>query len=326
MTEDLPSLKRVRSADVYKAGRLAGHLNRTGAGTVTFSYTSGYLDDPSGPVATTLPLTPDAVEAPSGALPAFFSGLLPEGHRLTVLRDAVKTSLGDELSLLLAVGADVPGDVQVVPAGRVPEEPGPLADTSRPGELDFAALADAVDPHGLPGVQAKASASMLTTPVALAGRRYILKLDPPRHPHLVVNEAAHLTAAHILKIPVAKHNIVSDRHGRQGRGEWTATRVREANLEVSVAAPDGAPDAAKASPTRGISVPLGMAAGLAPEATLPPTTWSTAEASPSTTSPSPTPSGSSGTATPPPSTSSTLKPPAVPSFGPPLKPLVPTLK
>lgn len=216
MTENLPSLKRVRSADVYKASRLAGHLTRTGAGTVTFSYTSGYLADPSGPVATTLPLTPDLVEAPSGALPAFFSGLLPEGHRLTVLRDAVKTSLGDELSLLLAVGADVPGDVQVVPAGRVPEEPGPLADTSRPGELDFAALADAVDPHGLPGVQAKASASMLTTPVALAGRRYILKLDPPRHPHLVVNEAAHLTAAHILKIPVANHSIVSDRNGRQG--------------------------------------------------------------------------------------------------------------
>lgn len=66
MTEDLPSLKRIRSADVYKAGPLAGHLNRTRTGTVTFSYTSGYLDDPSGPVATTLPLTPDAVEAPSG--------------------------------------------------------------------------------------------------------------------------------------------------------------------------------------------------------------------------------------------------------------------
>jgi serine/threonine-protein kinase HipA len=49
------------------------------------------------------------VETGSGALPAFFSGLLPEGHRLTVLKNAVKTSLGDELSLPLAVGADVPG-------------------------------------------------------------------------------------------------------------------------------------------------------------------------------------------------------------------------
>jgi hypothetical protein len=52
-----------------------------------------------------------------------------------MLKDAVKTSLGDELSLLLAVGADVPGDVQIVPAGEIPEEPLPLADTSRPGTL-----------------------------------------------------------------------------------------------------------------------------------------------------------------------------------------------
>jgi serine/threonine-protein kinase HipA len=112
------------------------------------------------------------VEAPSGALPAFFSGLLPEGHRLTVLKDAVKTS--------------------------------------------FAALAEAVDQHGLPGVQNKASASMLTTPIALANRRYLLKLDPPQHQHLVLNEAVHLTGAKALKIPVAKHGVVRDRSGLPG--------------------------------------------------------------------------------------------------------------
>jgi serine/threonine-protein kinase HipA len=112
------------------------------------------------------------VEAPSGALPAFFSGLLPEGHRLTVLKDAVKTS--------------------------------------------FAALAEAVDQHGLPGVQNKASASMLTTPIALANRRYLLKLDPPQHQPLVLNEAVHLTGAKALKIPVAKHGVVRDRSGLPG--------------------------------------------------------------------------------------------------------------
>jgi serine/threonine-protein kinase HipA len=213
---DLGNLKFVRSADVYKAGQLAGHLNRTDRGSVVFSYAPDYLEAGALPVATTLPLTGERVEAPSGALPAFFSGLLPEGHRLTALKDAVKTSLGDELSLLLAVGADVPGDVQVVPEGVPPEEPPPLADTSRPEDLDFAALAGAVDTHGLPGVQAKASASMLTTPLALAHRRYLLKLDPPEHPHLVVNEAAHLAGAKPLKIPVAKHRIVMDRNGLPG--------------------------------------------------------------------------------------------------------------
>jgi serine/threonine-protein kinase HipA len=216
MTDGLRRLKFVRNADVYKAGLLAGHLNRTARGSVVFSYVPDYLASGGRPVSTTLPLTADPVEAPSGALPSFFSGLLPEGHRLTLLKDAVKTSLGDELSLLLAVGSDVPGDVQVVPAGERPEEPLPLADTSRPEDLDFAALAEAVDSHGLPGVQAKASASMLTTPLALANRRYLLKLDPPQHPHLVVNEAAHLAGAKALRIPVARHSVVRDRNGLPG--------------------------------------------------------------------------------------------------------------
>lgn len=215
-TAELGRLKFVRNADVYKAGVLAGHLDRTDRGSVVFSYASDYLTSGASPVATTLPLTQDPVESPSGALPAFFSGLLPEGHRLTVLKDAVKTSLADELSLLLAIGADVPGDVQIVPAGKAPVEPKPLADTSRPEDLDFAALADAVDLHGLPGVQNKASASMLTTPLALAGRRYLLKLDPPLHPNRVVNEAAHLIGAKGLKIPVAAHRVVTDRNGLPG--------------------------------------------------------------------------------------------------------------
>ncbi len=125
----------------------------------------------------------------AGALPPFFAGRLPEGHRLTVLKYAAKTSFDDELTLLLAVGADVPGDVQVVPAGEAPAEPASLADTSSPAELDFPSLANAVDLHGLPGVQNKDSASMLTTPLAMRGMRYLLKLDPPEHPHLVENEA-----------------------------------------------------------------------------------------------------------------------------------------
>ncbi|MEV7661345.1 HipA domain-containing protein [Paenarthrobacter sp. NPDC089316] len=216
MVEDLARLKFVRSADVYKSGVLAGNLERTHRGSVVFSYVAGYRSSGAGPVASSLPFTQDPVESPNGGLPSFFAGLLPEGHRLTLLKDAVKTSLADELSLLLAVGADVPGDVQIVPTGEPPLEPASLADTSRPEDLDFAALADTVDLHGLPGVQSKASASMLTTPLALAGRRCLLKLDPPLHRHLVANEAAHLTGAKALKIPVAAHTVVRDRQGLPG--------------------------------------------------------------------------------------------------------------
>jgi len=213
---DLQDLKFVRSADVYKNGALAGHLSRTGSGGVRFAYLEGYISSGRPAVAVSLPLSAPAVETPAGALPAFFAGLLPEGHRLTVLKNATKTSFDDELTLLLAVGADVPGDVQVVPAGVVPVEPPSLADTSRPEELDFSVLANSVDLHGLPGVQRKTSASMLTTPLALRGHRYLLKLDPPEHPHLVVNEAAHLRAAKALKIPVARSRVIADRNGLPG--------------------------------------------------------------------------------------------------------------
>jgi serine/threonine-protein kinase HipA len=234
MTEDLARLKFVRSADVYKSGVLAGHLERTERGNVVFSYVPGYAASGASPVASSLPFPQSPVESPNGALPAFFAGLLPEGHRLTVLKDAVKTSLADELSLLLAVGADVPGDVQIVPAGQPPLEPAPLADPSRPEDLDFAALADAVDRHGLPGVQNKASASMLTTPLALAGRRYLLKLDPPLHRHLVANEAAHLTGAKALKIPVAAHSVVRDRRGLPGLLVERFDRIQDNRIQDGV--------------------------------------------------------------------------------------------
>ncbi|WP_255557382.1 hypothetical protein [Paeniglutamicibacter sp. Y32M11] len=57
-----------------------------------------------------------------------------------------------------------------------------LADTSTPEDLDFAVLANSVDLHALPGVQDKASVSMLTTPLATRGQRYVLTLVPAQTP------------------------------------------------------------------------------------------------------------------------------------------------
>jgi len=155
------------------------------------------------------------VTRPGGGLSPFFAGLLPEGHRLTVLRREVKTSADDELTLLLAVGADAPGDVQVIPAGSAPAEPSPLADAD-PAHLDFRALTDAPDRHALPGVQAKASATMLTSPFTTTAERALLKIDPPEHQHLVANENLHLSAARALRLPVAEHRVVRDGQGVPG--------------------------------------------------------------------------------------------------------------
>lgn len=203
---DLTTLRFVTRADVHKAGVLTGFLERAPSGEVTFRYGEGYTGEP---VATTLPITDRPVIRPGGGLPPYFAGLLPEGHRLTVLRREAKTSADDELTLLLAVGADAPGDVQVVPAGQPAVEPVPLADDD-PAHLDFRQLTDMPDRHALPGVQAKASATMLTSPLSTTRERALLKIDPPQHPQLVANEKLHLGAARGLKIAVAQHRVVRD--------------------------------------------------------------------------------------------------------------------
>ncbi|MGH3443728.1 MAG: type II toxin-antitoxin system HipA family toxin [Nitriliruptorales bacterium] len=219
MAAGLERLRRVDVADVYKAGRLAAVLRRTPAGTV-FSYREDF-DGP--PVATTLPLGSEPVLTPAGAVPAFFAGLLPEGRRLTALRTAVKTSADDELSLLLAVGRDTVGDVQVVPRGEAPDLPEPMVDAGGFDEVRFSdVLADAfggrdvIDRVAIPGVQDKVSARMLAAPVAAAGGGFILKLDPPEFPHLVESEAFFLDIARRSGLPVADARVVTDASGALG--------------------------------------------------------------------------------------------------------------
>ena len=194
----LPDLTGVRRADVYKAGALAATLTR-GADGVEFQYTTQWLRDGGPAVASTLPLTKAPTIRGGGALPAYFAGLLPEGRRLGALQRAIKTSADDELSLLLGVGADSVGDVQVVPEGDAP-----LAVTSRISVDDIGGmrfrkllldLGIAPERVALPGVQDKTSVAMLNLPVSRAGERYLLKLSPVEYPHLVENEMFFLRAA-----------------------------------------------------------------------------------------------------------------------------------
>ncbi|UGT59059.1 type II toxin-antitoxin system HipA family toxin [Nocardia asteroides] len=212
---DLQDLRQVTAADVFKAGRRAARLTRNQDGGVDFGYHPDYLPDGQ-PIAFTLPVGPEILRRPAGAVPPYFAGLLPEGRRLTVLRRAVKTSEDDELSLLLAVGTDAPGDVQVVPAGRLPADTPALLHDAEPADLEFGRLLDSVDPHAIPGVQPKASASMISLPLTTHLGSFILKLPQPEYPHLIENEFAHLLAARDLRIPVAEAELVTDRTGTTG--------------------------------------------------------------------------------------------------------------
>jgi serine/threonine-protein kinase HipA len=218
----LPDYLAVQKASVYKAGELAGSLSRRDDSTVSFAYLPEYSGDP---VATSLPLGVAPVETAAGALPPFFAGLLPEGRRLTALRAAVKTSLDDELSLLLAVGEEVIGDVQVLPADASPgastAAPAPTLELA-PNEVSFAELFERAvglgleDRAALPGVQNKVSGQMITLPVADRHAAWILKLNPPEFPALVENEAFFLEAARASGLEVAESKLIRDKDEQPG--------------------------------------------------------------------------------------------------------------
>ena len=139
----LQELRQVERATVFKQGVAAGSLERRPE-AVVFAYREEYLAAGGPPVATSLPRSTGRVvtHAP-GALPPFFSGLLPEGRRLTALRSAVKTSADDEFSLLLAVAGDAVGDVQVVPEGDEASGVEPRISVADWSEVRFADLLSA---------------------------------------------------------------------------------------------------------------------------------------------------------------------------------------
>ncbi|MDK8305782.1 type II toxin-antitoxin system HipA family toxin [Corynebacterium imitans] len=176
-------------------------------GVNTFSYVEGYAEAGGSAVATTLPLGKE-VATTSGALPPFFTGLLPEGRRLSALRRTLKASLDDELALLLAVGGNTVGNVSVLPWGQPPSELPPLVDVSD-GHGDFAELLDPAaehDAHALAGVQEKASAS----------RDAILKVSPREFPKLVENEQTCLAAFRTM--PSVRRRVVASRVVRDSQG------------------------------------------------------------------------------------------------------------
>lgn len=208
--------RQVERAIVFKAGAPAASLARRDGGT-EFAYLPGYE---GAPVAHTLPLEAPPVFSPAGSVPAFFAGLLPEGRRLAALRRAVKTSADDELSLLLAVGANTIGDVQVVAEGSDPVDPAPqvvLTSAHYPGRYaDLFAPTAPVDRVALPGVQEKLSAGMLKLPARLDARQAILKVTPPDYPGAVTNEAFFLGSARGLRLPVVSFEIIPDHVGEPG--------------------------------------------------------------------------------------------------------------
>lgn len=237
-------LTQVAEADVYKAGVLAARLIRR-RDHVEFLYLPDY--GPESPaVALTLPVTAEPIRVVGRGVPAYFAGLLPEGRRLTAIRTAVKTSADDDFSMVLAIGADPVGDVQIVVSG----EPAPKFGSSADGAEELSAVsftavfarATGVDPDrgGLAGVQDKVSGRMINVPVRYGGADHLLKLDPPEFPHVVANEAFFLEMAEACGIPTVNWHLVADADGRPGLLIERFDRQRDASGAVrALACEDG---------------------------------------------------------------------------------------
>ncbi|MHB1129901.1 MAG: type II toxin-antitoxin system HipA family toxin [Ilumatobacteraceae bacterium] len=217
--EDLTELRSVQRANVYKQGIHVATLTRTPDG-IKFEYLPSWIREGGASVASTLPVSNIPVIRLGGALPSYFSGLFPEGRRLGVLLRQVKTSADDELSLLLVIGADVVGDVQVLPEGGDPSKVQQHLEVNDFGEISFNQflidLGIRAERVGIPGVQDKISTALLNLPVAHQGSRFILKLNPSEFPFVVENEEFFLRAAKLSGLNVASANLVTDKDGIHG--------------------------------------------------------------------------------------------------------------
>lgn len=201
---------------VYKKGLLAAKLQRQGS-SISFEYLGHYLESSGLAVATTLPLSLEPVVLANGATPAFFAGLLPEGRRLGAIAERAKLSLDDDLALLLAIGSDLIGDVQVLPEGIDPAaEREALLIPRDTSALSFEALRDQYFgsvASGIPGVQDKVSSQMLNAPAKTAGIDYILKFNPKDVPFAVENEYFFLGLAKTVGLTTANASLLTDKDG-----------------------------------------------------------------------------------------------------------------
>jgi len=227
---------------VYKKGKLAATLRRTSSG-VLFEYETEYARSGLPQIATTLSVSAEPITLVNGATPAFFAGLLPEGSRLTAIRDRIKTSLNDELGLLLDIGADLIGDVQILPEGVSPDLPReslalPVAGT----QFSFQEIREKYfgsRASGIPGVQDKVSSKMLNAPVKLANIDYILKLNPKDAPFIVENEHYFLEQANACGIKTSGFEMMTDSLGDHALRLRRFDRIAKGASTIKLAAEDG---------------------------------------------------------------------------------------
>lgn len=155
-------------------------------------------------------------------VPAWFSNLLPEGHLRDLIAREQGVSTHREIDLLVRIGGDLPGAVQVVP------DPGAHLNEG------FEAAAD--DPVNMPELSERLRFSLagvglkfsmrqegdrLVLPAHGKGGDWIVKTPDGNYPGLVANEAAMMRMASEVGIEVPEvHVRHRDQVDELGEGAW----------------------------------------------------------------------------------------------------------
>lgn len=188
----------MRVFDVLLGDTVVGQLGRVQSGRVLFRFTEEYRHMTKRPVLgqhfEDNLLDTKAYTGPREELPPFFANLVPEGILREVLQQSLGLPEGDDLQLLAAVGADLPGAVRLRPNQKATNI---LDATAGPQLTETAAVATGAAAgfrFSLAGVQLKFSLlksnEKLLLPLPGQQGDWIVKFDSEVYPGLVANEFA----------------------------------------------------------------------------------------------------------------------------------------
>ncbi|GHB49982.1 putative kinase Y4mE [Pseudovibrio japonicus] len=105
-----------RTLDVYLHEALAGTLEQTPEGVLTFAYDLNYLQAKEPTISVSMPLREQPYE--DGVARPFFSGLLPEERARRRLAAALGVSERNAFGLLEIIGGECAGALSLVPQGQ----------------------------------------------------------------------------------------------------------------------------------------------------------------------------------------------------------------
>lgn len=203
--------QRLNSLDVWLGDVPVGRIMRAAGGGILFAFGESYAEMPERPVLSQCYEAPDGevwkkIRSHPGHLPPFFENLLPEGVLKDILAKRANVDPSDQLTLLGALGEDLPGAVRAFPSSP---------DRGFDPALNSNALAPNTNAlrFSLAGVQLKLSACLkangtLTIPATGSGGSWILKL-PARGLRVVPeNEYVMMSLARKVGIPVPHVELV----------------------------------------------------------------------------------------------------------------------